>query len=119
MPELSMRKRLNVVRFYFQGLPYEEIVTRAGVAKGTVVNVINELKAGRFPQVTNLEDEVEALREVAVGLKRTNMSVSQAASGLVALQWLESLGVEPGEQGAKYLDYRVAVEGYSAGSFWA
>ncbi len=114
MPELSMRKRLNVVRFYFQGLPYEEIVTRAGVAKGTVVNVINELKAGRFPQVTNLEDEVEALREVAVGLKRTNMSVSQAASGLVALQWLESLGVEPGELEQVTALYRQLASGETA-----
>lgn len=114
MPELSMRKRLNVVRFYFQGLPYEEIVTRAGVAKGTVVNVINELKVGRFAQVTNLEDEVEALREVAVGLKRTNMSVSQAASGLVALQWLESLGVEPGELEQVTALYRQLASGETA-----
>ncbi len=97
MPELSMRKRLNVVRLYFQGLSYEAIVTRAGVAKGSVVNVINEVKAGHFPQIRNLEDEVEALREVAVGLNRTQMSVSQAAVGLVVLQELQSLGVEPGE----------------------
>ena len=71
MPELSMRKRLNVVRLYFQGLSYEEIVTRAGGAKGTVVNVIIEVKAGHFAQIRSLEDEVEVLREVAVGLNRT------------------------------------------------
>ena len=118
MPELSMRKRLNVVRFYLQGLTYEEIVSKAGVSKGSVVNVINELRAGRFPQVRNLEDEVEALREVAVGLRRTHMSVSQAALGLVVLQGLESLGVEPDELEQVIALYRqLSPEGMETASF--
>ncbi len=118
MPELSMRKRLNVVRLYFQGLSYEEIVTRAGVAKGTVVNVINEVKAGHFAQIRSLEDEVEVLRELAVGLNRTQMSVSQAAVGLVVLQGLESLGVEPGELEQVTALYRqLSPEGMETASF--
>lgn len=60
MPELSMQKRLGVVRRYFDGLSYEEIAReeiarKAGVAKGTVANVIGELKAGHFPQVRSPE----------------------------------------------------------------
>ena len=51
MPELTMQKRLSVVRHYFDGLSYGEIARKAGVAKGTVANVIGELKAGHFPQL--------------------------------------------------------------------
>ncbi len=62
MPELPMRKRLSVVRLYFESVSYEDIARRAGVAKGTVVNVINELKAGQFPQIRNPEDGMETWR---------------------------------------------------------
>ncbi len=43
MPELSMRKRLQVVRFFLQGFSYEEIVYKTGVSKGSVVNVSVQL----------------------------------------------------------------------------
>ena len=56
MPELSMQRRLGVVRFYFEGLPYGEIAHRAGVAKGTVANIISESKAGQFPQTKRIEE---------------------------------------------------------------
>ena len=118
MAELSMGKRLGVVRFYFEGLSYEEIARRAGVAKGSVVNVLNELKAGQFPQVRNLEDGLETLRELAVGLKRSHLSLSQAALGLGAFRGLESLGVGPGElERVVALYRRLAPEGMDTGNF--
>ncbi len=118
MAELSMGKRLGVVRFYFEGLSYEEIARRAGVAKGSVVNVLNELKAGQFPQVRNLEDGLETLRELAVGLKRSHLSPSQAALGLGAFRGLESLGVGPGELERVVALYRqLAPEGMDTGNF--
>ena len=35
MAEITIRKRLNVVRLYLRGLHYQEIASRAGVSKGT------------------------------------------------------------------------------------
>lgn len=36
MTELSINKRMKVIKLYLQGYPYSEIVKKAGVAKGTV-----------------------------------------------------------------------------------
>ena len=118
MPALTMQKRLSVVRHYFDGLSYEEIARKSGVAKGTVANVIGELKAGHFPQVRGLEDQLEALREVAVGLKRAHLSPAQSALGLVAFRGLESLGVEPSELEQAVALYReLAPDGMETQNF--
>ncbi len=34
--EISLSKRLEVVKLYFEGLSYDEIVKRTGVAKGRI-----------------------------------------------------------------------------------
>jgi len=40
MEKLSLKKKLFVIRLYFEGLSYDEISATAGVSKGTVANVI-------------------------------------------------------------------------------
>ena len=49
MEKLSIKKRLLVIRLYLQGLSYGEIASKANVAKGSIGNIITDLKAGRFP----------------------------------------------------------------------
>lgn len=97
MQKLSLKKTLLIVRLYFDGLAYGEIAVRAGVGKGTVANVISELKAGQFPEAGNLSDHLELLRELAVDLRRTRLTPVQAAVGLSVLSRLQQLGVEPGD----------------------
>jgi len=36
MKQLSLKKKLLVLRLYFEGLSYDEIAVRADVSKGTV-----------------------------------------------------------------------------------
>ena len=48
MQKLSLKKQLTIVRLYLAGLSYDEIAARCGVSKGTVANVIADLKAGRI-----------------------------------------------------------------------
>jgi len=50
MEKLSYRKQVMIVRMYLNGLSYDEIAAKVGVSKGTVANVIAELKAGCFPE---------------------------------------------------------------------
>ena len=98
MPAITARKKMNVVRLYLEGHPYQYIADRAGVAKGSVVNVIDDLREGRIYALENLSDEIDGLRgEVAVELKKRDLSVSQATLGLSAFQGIESLGVPPAE----------------------
>ncbi|MFC1966461.1 hypothetical protein ACFLWI_05905 [Chloroflexota bacterium] len=97
MEKLSLKKKLLVIRLYFEGLPYGEIAVKAGLGKGSVSNIILELKAGKFPQYSDLSEQLDMLRELTVDLKRTGCSPVQAAVGGTVLSRLQELGVEPNE----------------------
>ena len=97
MPPISLRKKMTIVSLYLEGHPHQYIAARAGLSKGTVANVVDDLRAGRFYALENLSDEIDGLREMAVELKRTGLSVSQATLGLSAFQGIESLGIPPTE----------------------
>ena len=84
MPAISARKTMNVVRLYMKGHPHQYIADRAGVSKGTVANIIDDLREGRFNAIENLSDQIDGLREVAVELRKSGLSLSQAAMGLSA-----------------------------------
>jgi len=73
------------------------IAAQAGVGKGAVANVITELKSGRFLEYGDLSEQIELLRELAVDLKRTRLTLVQAVVGVSVLSRLQELGVEPGE----------------------
>ncbi|MBI4215916.1 MAG: hypothetical protein HY687_00765 [Chloroflexi bacterium] len=97
MQKLSPKKQLAIVRQYLGGFSYDEIASRAGASKGTVANIISDLKAGRFPEASNVSEQLELLRELAVDLRRFKLTPSQAAAGLAVLSHLQTLGVEPAD----------------------
>ena len=68
MEKLSLKKKLLIIRLYTEGLSYGDIANKAGVGKGTVANVITELKTGRFPEFGDLPEQLELIRELAVDL---------------------------------------------------
>ena len=96
MPELTFRKRLRTVELLLEGHSYQTISERVGVSKGTVSNVINEVRDGQLPTVRGLEDQVDGLREVATQVQRNGLSLSQAAVGLTAFRGFAALGIAPG-----------------------
>ena len=97
MPSITPRKKMNVVRLYLQGYSYQEIAKRIGVAKGSTVTILTDLKNGKFYPLENISDEIDTLREIAVQIRRTDLSLSQAALGLTIFQGIEALGVQPAE----------------------
>jgi len=97
MEKLSLRKQLGIVRLYLGGLSYDEIAVQAGVSKGTVANVVGDLKAGRVLDVQGPAEQLELLRELAVDLRRCRLTPGQAAAGLAVLSRLQAVGVEPGD----------------------
>lgn len=99
MAELTMRVRLNMVKYFLEGLSNEEIGRKCGVAKGSVNNVITMLKEGQFPACRELEEQVDTLREVAVQIHRSGLSLAQTAIGLSAFRTIAELGVPPAEVG--------------------
>ena len=118
MEKLSMKKKLLTIRLYTEGRPYSEIATKAGIAKGTVSNVITELKSGKFPEFGDLFEHLELIRELSIDLNRTRLSPVQAAVGLGVLSRLQELGVEPGEiEGLAALFRTLNTEGTDLQSF--
>lgn len=95
MKEIPTKKRVRVLKFYFEGLPYDDITHRVGVSKGSVVNIINEFKEGMMPEFDDLLDQIDSLRELAVELRRLNINPWQAQSGATLFRRLLHMGVEP------------------------
>jgi len=46
MKQISVSKKLKVVKLFFSGLSYDEIAQQTGVAKGSVVNIIDDFRYG-------------------------------------------------------------------------
>ena len=97
MQKLSLKKQLTIVQLYLAGLSYDEIAARCGVSKGTVANVIADLKAGRILDVQAPLEQLEQLRELAVDLRRLKLTPGQAVVGVAALSHLQELEIEPAD----------------------
>lgn len=94
MERLSAKKKDAIIRLYFSGLSYDEIAARVGVSKGTVFNVIAELKAGKFPEAADAGEQIELLRELSIELKRTKLTPGQCSVGLAVLNRINEVGLE-------------------------
>ena len=95
MPELIFRKRLRIVELLLGGHSYQTISERVGVSKGTIANVMNELRDGEIPSVQGIEDVADILRELAVEIRRSGLSIPQASLGITAIRSLAAVGVAP------------------------
>ena len=97
MEKLTARKKLTVVRLYLSGLSYDDIAARSGVSKGTVANVVTELKAGMVPEAADVGEHIELLRELSFDLKRSKLTPGQCAAGLLLLNRINECGLDPAD----------------------
>ncbi len=97
MKELSAAKSVAIARMYFAGYTYDEIAVKHNVSKGTVFNVVTDLKGGLFPEAASLGEEIDLLREAAIDLKNAKLTPVKAVVGLSLLSTLTALNIEPSE----------------------
>jgi uncharacterized coiled-coil DUF342 family protein len=97
MDKLSLAKRQNILRQYFNGLSYDEITAKTGVSKGSVSNVIAGLKAGDYPEAADLVEQIETLRELSLELNRLKTSPGRCAVGLMVLDRINGCGLMPSD----------------------
>ncbi|MBE9501287.1 MAG: helix-turn-helix domain-containing protein [Chloroflexi bacterium] len=97
MEKLTAKKKLTVVRQYLSGLSYDEIAARTGVSKGTVANVVADLKAGSFPEAADVGEHIELLRELSIDMKRSKLSPGQCATGLLLFSRISECGLDPAD----------------------
>jgi chromosome segregation ATPase len=97
MERLTAKKKLSVIKLYLSGLSYDDIATRSGVSKGTVANVVADLKAGMIPEAADVGEYIELLRELSFDLKRSELSPGQCAVGLILLKQISECGLDPAD----------------------
>jgi len=95
MKELTERKKVEILRLFLEGYSYDEIATKSDVSKGSVVNIVNDFRAGHFPAFSDVGDLVDTLRELSVELRRRGAGVSEALLGLAFFSRLDEMGVKP------------------------
>lgn len=99
MERLSAKRKLVIVRQYLSGLSHDAMAAKSGVSKGTVANVVVELKAGKFPEAADVVEQIEVLRELSLDLKRSKLTPEQCATGLIVLTRISECGLDPADIG--------------------
>ena len=97
MDELTQKKRLQVVYLYFTGLSFDQIAVKTSISKGSVGNIISELKAGIFPEISDVNDQIETLRELSVDLAKLKLTAGKASLGIAVLKRIYELNLDPGD----------------------
>ena len=80
MKEVSLYKKQKVMTLFFSGLTYDEIALDVGVAKGSVVNIIEEFKDGKLLVLPNMSVYLDELRHLVVDMKKHNTTINQLKS---------------------------------------
>ena len=95
-PKISDEKKAELIRLYFvEALSRDEAAKRVGVSSGGASNIIAEarrLGASKVVKQYGLED-LDVLREVAILLKREDLTIHDAKRGLTLYKKLDALGV--------------------------
>jgi len=118
MKEIILIKKHKVIKLFFSGLSYDEIAVEVGISKGSVVNIIDEFKAGELPIAP--DEYIDALRELAVDMRKQHISVKQLKMYDKIHHKLAEMGVGM-EQVDDWLDISqdIATESVSAKKFVA
>jgi len=97
MERLSAKKKDAIIGYYLSGMAYDAIAAKSGVSKGTVANVVAELKTGKFAEAAGVAEQIEQLRELSFDLKRANLTPGQCAVGLMVLSRINECGLDPAD----------------------
>jgi len=80
MKGISMKEKNMVIKLFLEGESYDDIAQQVGIAKGSVVNIIDEFRDGVLQVPTGLTGYVDLLRKLAVDLRKNHTTVQQAMS---------------------------------------
>jgi transposase len=103
MKEISMNQKVKVIKLFLSGLSYDEISQQVGVAKGSVVNIINEFREGYIPLPPGITEFVDELRKLVIDMKKHDTSVAQLKGYVKLHAKLHEMGVD-NEKVSTWLD---------------
>ena len=77
MKEITMNNKLKIIKLFLSGLSYDDIAMQVGVAKGSVVNIIDQFREGELPIPPGVTEYIDELRKVAIDMKKHGTTISQ------------------------------------------
>ncbi|MDP2952966.1 MAG: hypothetical protein Q8O76_06600, partial [Chloroflexota bacterium] len=87
-------QKILAQELYAKGHTTNQVVEETGISKGSVISIIQDAKAGRFP-VPDLRERLQEAHALAVRLKKERLDLSEARLGTLFFKVLQELGVEP------------------------
>ncbi len=103
MKEITIHTKLKVIRLFLSGLSYDEIAEQCGIAKGSVVNIVNEFREGNLPLPPGMTEYIDQLRYLVVDMLKSGTNVPALKNYLKLHAKLQDMGVS-GEQLEQWLD---------------
>ncbi len=92
MREITQNIREQTVKQFLQGVTYDDISWKLRIAKGSVVNIIDEFRGGELSLPDDMTDYVDELRHVVVDLKKHEVTVGQMRAFLRFHNRLKDVG---------------------------
>jgi len=118
MKEISLNKKLKVIKLFLAGYTFDEIVEEVGIAKGSVVNIVDAVRNGELPIAPS--EYIDTLREIAVDLRKQHTNVKKVKMYLAIHEKLVEMGIGVEEVG-NWLDIveDIAIEPVNTEAFVA
>ena len=91
---ISFDQKMRALELYAQGQTANQVVEETGISKGSVISIIQDARAGRFP-VPDLRERLQEAHALGVRMKKERLDLSQARVGFLFFTRLQELGVEP------------------------
>jgi DNA-binding XRE family transcriptional regulator len=93
MRELSPQQKNMVIKMFLEGYSYDEIANKFGVAKGSITNIVEEVRTGSLSLPSDIARYVDDLRKIAVDMKKSNTNISELLPCLTIHSKLKSMGI--------------------------
>ena len=93
MQPIGQNQKIKIARLFLTGLSYDEIAQQVGVAKGSVVNIVDQFRDGTLAPPPGMAEYIDSLRHLAVDLKKNNTTVTQVKTHLKIRLKLQQMGV--------------------------
>jgi predicted nucleic acid-binding Zn-ribbon protein len=94
MRQISFQIKMEALDLYLQGFSANEIVTKTGISKGTIISILKDAREGRFPGL-ELKERIDELHSLSVRLKKERVDLSQAKLGFSFFKRLLDMDIEP------------------------
>ena len=103
MKDIKISIKLKAVKLFLDAYTFDEIAKQLGIAKGSVVNIVDEFRNGLLPLPFGMAEYVDELRHLVVDLKKHQTTVAAVVPYLKLYTRMKEMGVG-NEQVEQWLD---------------